>query len=200
MKIKFILLIILTNGIFLTIFAQQDTVINDTILKKLPEINIQDADTVKQYSAIKNPVKATLYSALIPGLGQIYNEKYWKVPIVYTCLGGVVFFSDYNNKQYKRYLAAYIAETDDLEETVSEFDGQRTKEDLLYLKKKFRRNRDISYLLIFGIYFLNVIDATVDAHLYDFDISDDLSLRILPDIIQGIDYQNTIGLRLSINF
>ncbi len=196
MKKKLIFLTVLISIIFLNLPAQIDTITNDLNVK----LNHGNIDTVTIKLKTKNASKAALYSAIIPGWGQAYNEKYWKVPLLYSLIGGALFFSDYNNKQYNRYLTAYVAETDDLIETVSEFEGKRTEEDLLYMKNKFRRNRDISYLSLLAIYFLNIVDATTDAHLYDFDVGDDLSFKVFPDIVPVYTYRSTIGLTLIIKF
>ncbi|MAO71335.1 MAG: hypothetical protein CMD02_02355 [Flavobacteriales bacterium] len=123
----------------------------------------------------KSPKKAALYSAIIPGMGQIYTEKYWKAPIVYAGIITSVYFIDENNKQYKNYkeaaLMSYETGDDQLGYSYSE---------LKTLKDHYRRNRDISYFTLIGIYFLNILDASVNAHLYSFDVSDDISMNLKP--------------------
>ncbi len=123
----------------------------------------------------KSPKKAALYSAIIPGMGQIYTEKYWKAPIVYAGIITSVYFIEENNKQYKNYkeaaLMSYETGDDQLGYSYSE---------LKTLKDHYRRNRDISYFTLIGIYFLNILDASVNAHLYSFDVSDDISMNLKP--------------------
>ena len=108
----------------------------------------------------KSPKKAALYSAIIPGMGQIYTEKYWKAPIVYAGIITSVYFIDENHKQYKNYKEAALMSY----ETGDNQLGYSYSE-LKTLKDHYRRNRDISYFTLIGIYFLNILDASVNAHL-----------------------------------
>ena len=162
-------------------------------------------DTSKQTGNIKklkiySPKKAALRSAILPGWGQAYNKKYWKMPIVYGALGttAVVFF--YNLKWYKRTRYAFGAVADttptvypdvypDLQFLVDRNDGNT----LSYLRDSYRRDIDYSVLFFVILWGLNVVDATVDAHLKSFDVSPDLSLRISPGYS---NMANTGGLSL----
>ena len=123
----------------------------------------------------KSPKKAAIYSAVIPGAGQIYTKKYWKVPIIYGGLVTFGYFINDNNNQYKEYreaaLLSYETGEDQLGYTYSE---------LITLKDHYKRNREISYFSFVGVYILNIIDASVNAHLFHFDVSDDISLNIRP--------------------
>ncbi len=123
----------------------------------------------------KSPKKASIYSAVIPGAGQIYTKKYWKVPIIYGGLVASAYFINDNNNQYKEYreaaLLSYETGEDQLGYTYSE---------LITLKDHYKRNREISYFSFVGVYILNIIDASVNAHLFHFDVSDDISLNIRP--------------------
>ena len=123
----------------------------------------------------KSPKKAAIYSAVIPGAGQIYTKKYWKVPIIYGGLVTSAYFINDNNNQYKEYrdaaLLSYETGEDQLGYTYSE---------LIILKDHYKRNREISYFSFVGVYILNIIDASVNAHLFNFDVSDDISLNIRP--------------------
>jgi hypothetical protein len=150
--------------------------------------------TVKHHS----PTKAILFSAVVPGLGQVYNKKYWKVPIIYAGLGALIYSIDFNSKKYRTFKDAYITRTDS--DTLTTDDYPRyTDDNLRSLFEYYRRNRDLSYILTGVVYALNILDAYVDAELFYFDVSDDLSLNPSPFIMtsrQG----NTIGgisLRLS---
>jgi len=177
---------------FFTLKAQNDSII----------VNELKIDTVitNFSNKTKNPGRAALFSAILPGSGQAYNGSYWKVPIVYTILGSVVYFAENSNRQYKRYLKAYIAVTDSLPSTVSEF-GEDIKEDeLLSYKDTYRRNRDLYYIFTFVVYGLNIVEANVDAHFSDFDVDDDLSLKISPSIIQSYDGKFVPAVYLGFRF
>ncbi|WP_420908349.1 DUF5683 domain-containing protein [Aequorivita xiaoshiensis] len=120
------------------------------------------------------PAKAAFYSAVIPGLGQAYNKKYWKIPIIYAGMAAGVYFykqqdDDYNRFRdaYKRRLAGY---TDD------EFQGI-SNDRLINAQKSAQRNKSYSIIVTLGFYLLNVIDANVDAHLQQYEVSEDLSLQ-----------------------
>ena len=122
----------------------------------------------------KSPKKAAIYSAIIPGAGQVYTRKYWKVPIVYGGLLTSVYFIHESQKKYKLYKTTSLNRingdvSDNLEYTDSE---------LITLKDHYRRNRDVSYFSFISIYILNIIDASVNAHLFKYDISDDISINL----------------------
>ena len=138
-----------------------------------------------------SPTKAIIFSAVVPGLGQVYNKKYWKVPIIYAGLGALIYSIDFNSKNYKTFKDAYIARTDTNAFTTDDY-PRYTDENLRSLFEYYRRNRDFSYILAGVVYALNVLDAYVDAELFYFDVSDNLSLNSTPFIMtsrQG----NTIG-------
>lgn len=123
--------------------------------------------------------KATLYSILLPGLGQVYNHELWKVPIYWGAIGASVHFAALNNRNYHRYKWIHNQATDpDIE-----YDGPVKGETALYYRNVFRRYRDYSIVAIAGFYLLQVIDANVFAYMQDFEVSDDLSLRIEPAIV-----------------
>ena len=119
------------------------------------------------------PSKAAFYSAVIPGLGQAYNQKYWKIPIVYAGIGTGIYFYTSNKKEYNRFRDAYKRRlagfTDD------EFQGI-ANETLIRAQRTSRRNMDVSLAVAVGFYLINIVDANVDAHLKQYNISDDLSL------------------------
>ena len=128
---------------------------------------------------IQSPRKAAILSSTLPGLGQIYNKKYWKVPIIYAGLLTSAYYINDNNIQYKRYKDAYLKRLDNNPDN-DDFVGEYSSGDLLILKDFYRRNREISILCFVGTYIINVLDASVDAHLFDYDISEDISLQITP--------------------
>nr|WP_152538473.1 DUF5683 domain-containing protein [Aquimarina macrocephali] len=120
------------------------------------------------------PARAAFYSAVLPGLGQAYTKKYWKIPIVYAALGtGIYFYIDNNNKYnrfrdiYKRRLAGF---TDD------EFPNI-TNDQLISLQERFRRDKELSLLITVGVYLLNIVDANVTAHLLQYNVTEDLSFK-----------------------
>ncbi|PTX61950.1 hypothetical protein C8N46_10347 [Kordia periserrulae] len=145
-----------------------------------------------------SPSKAAFYSAILPGLGQAYNKKYWKIPIVYAALGTGIYFYIDNNRNYNRYRRAYKRRlagfTDD------EFQNIVVDNNALIDAQEFyQRNRDLSLLLTVVAYVLNIVDANVDAHLLQFNVSDDLSVR--PHIDQNdVDFNRNLGLTLNFRF
>lgn len=180
--------------------AQEDSLsLRDEYIRPDTNILIHDSDTIS--AAIrktkKNPKLASWLSAGIPGAGQVYNEKYWKVPIVYSALGGSLYLINHNHRQYKRFLKAYQADNDDDETTVSEFEGTRSADNVAHYKDQFRRNRDLAVISFAAIYVLNILDASVDAHLSDYDISDDLSFYTVPKVIYA-EYKSYYGIAFGI--
>lgn len=162
------------------------------------DLSAPDNSLQTEQSPVKmhSPHKATIYSALVPGLGQIYNKKYWKLPIIYGLTGVFIYAFDFNNDQYNKYKNAYA---DLSAEKISDFEGY-TKSQVLRLKDGYRRNRDLNVIVLAGIYMLNIIDATVDAHLFDYDISEDLSLNIQPVVNRTFDNQSALGVSCSFSF
>jgi hypothetical protein len=165
-----------------------------------------------------NPTRAVIYSAIFPGLGQIYNRKYWKLPIVYGGFLGCVYAITWNGNQYSGYKNAYNDFTDNNDATNSwqdyvpyswrklegEWDSQQINNFSRVLKNQkdfHRRNRDLSYIVTVGLYLLCMVDAYVDAQLFDFDISPDLSLQLNPVIFpQTTPTTRTLGLQCSLTF
>jgi len=162
---------------------------------------LMDSVTSKKIDPLR-PAKAAFYSAVLPGLGQAYNKKYWKIPIVYAALGtGVYFYLD-NKKEYDRYRNAYKRRlagfTDD------EFYGDTTtpqisNDGLIRAQKTLRRNKEISLLVTLGIYALNIIDANVDAHLLQYNIDDNLALKPHFDFNE-FDASTNLGISLGFKF
>lgn len=126
--------------------------------------------------------KAVLYSALVPGWGQVYNKKWWKVPIIYAGFGGLGFAIGWNAKKWHTYSDAYRMRVDTFPETVDPYVGIYSDANLLTLKNYYRRNMDLSIIFTTVLYALNIIDAAVDAHLFEYDVSDDLTLRVQPQL------------------
>ena len=150
----------------------------------------------QEYNTKKHsPHKASLYSAIIPGAGQVYNKKYWKVPIVYAALGSTSYFTYENGKKYKQYRDAFLLRQ---EGETDEYDGFYNDNQLITLMQYYERNKELSIIMTAAFYILNIIDASVDAHLFDFDVSEDLSLNTTPKLMQTqIGYQPTLSLQMN---
>lgn len=146
-----------------------------------------------------NPTKAGLYSAVLPGLGQYYNKKYWKIPIVWGGIGTGVGITLWNQKQYNRYRDAFVAELNGQEHEFSNIPGV-TKEVLGRTQDRVKRQRDYAIAVTSLVYILGIVDAVVDAHLYEGRKDPDLALK--PTVIFD-EFGNTnskAGLSLSYNF
>lgn len=127
--------------------------------------------------------KAALYSAILPGAGQIYNKKYWKPPIIYAGLIAIGYSIDFNNRNYQTFKLAYLYRVDGDSTTIDPFEKIYTDPNALLVRKDYyRRTRDLMWIIASGVYILNIIDAYVDAQLSDFDISDKLTLNAQPGI------------------
>lgn len=144
------------------------------------------------------PAKAAFYSAVLPGLGQIYNKRYWKLPLVYGGIGASIYAYDQNHKNFLRYRDAYkrrIAGYND-----DEFQGLIASTDRLIDGQDFyKRNRDRSMLFILGFYFLNILDANIDAHLKQYNVSSDLSFKPYFDVTP-INANPVAGMRVALTF
>ena len=172
-----------------------------------------DVDTIeiKKPVAVHSPRKATIYSAVLPGLGQIYNRKYWKLPIVYGGFVTLGYFINFNNELYVKYKQAYsdIIDTDPNTNSFKKlnvnpifFEADKISqltERLRLAKDGSRRNRDLVVISTAVFYALNIIDASVDANFFNFDIGDDLTINWVPGPIICMD-QKGIGLHCKITF
>ncbi|ROI08884.1 hypothetical protein EGI11_05490 [Chryseobacterium sp. H3056] len=146
-----------------------------------------------------NPTRAGLYSAVLPGLGQYYNRKYWKIPIVWGAIGTGVGITMWNQKQYTRYRNAFVAELNGQQHEFSDIPGV-TKEVLGRTQDRVKRQRDYAIAITSLLYVLNIVDAVVDAHLYEGRKDPDLAVK--PAVIFDEFGKNTskAGLSLSYNF
>ena len=164
------------------------------------EVRIIEEQTVEVSKSNHSAKKATLFSTFLPGLGQAYNKKYWKIPIVYAGLGTTIYFIYWNQNNYNDYSTAYdirVAGGDDIYKSVYSIDQ------LIILQNYYRNNRDLSIILTVVIYGLNILDANIDAHLYDFDVSEDISLKIEPALLRNTGYGFSgmnYGMKLSLQF
>jgi hypothetical protein len=173
--------------LFPVIVAAQDekTTVSQDSLEKVR------AQNRRIYAA---PRKASIMSAIVPGLGQVYNRKYWKVPLIYGGLGGLGWLFSVNNTEYQFYRRNLKAVYDDDPATINEtfYDADQLQKEKNYYKKI----RDLAAIGMGAIYLLNIVDANVDAHLRTFDVSDDLSLRADPWFAPGLG----AGLRVTLKF
>ena len=140
-----------------------------------------------QDNSKKSIKKATLLSATFPGLGQFYNKKYWKIPVLYAGLGTIMYYYIDNNNEYNYYKSAYLSEINDTGYNAS---------NLITLQDQYRDNRDLSAFFWILLYTLNIVDACVDAHLINYNVNDNLSLYLKPTKIQS---NESINLCLTIN-
>ncbi|MAD50670.1 MAG: hypothetical protein CMC95_05180 [Flavobacteriales bacterium] len=145
---------------------------------------------------IKSAHKASILSAVVPGAGQVYNKKYWKVPIIYASLATSIYFIKDNQNKLTTYQDAYITRSNG---GTDDYIDIYNNSQLLTIVDYYERNRDVSYIIAGAIYLLNIVDASVDAHLFDFDISEDLSLNTTPKIIDTPIGKTTV-LSLKMNF
>jgi len=192
--------------------ANQLKGVTDSInLPVLPKLKKADRDWTTWKP---NPQRALWLALVIPGGGQIYNRKYWKLPLVYGGFVGCIYAMQWNNMMYKDYAQAYLDIMDDdpgtasynkflhLGRQITPQNEERYKTIFKKRKDRYRRYRDLSFFVMVGVYALSVIDAYVDAELSEFDISKDLSLRVEPTIMTPDNQlRNTsLGLQCSFNF
>ena len=166
-------------------YSQDTQQIGDTVLKK-PH----------------SPTKAAIFSAVLPGLGQGYNKKYWKIPIVYAGFGVITYFVINNSRQYKDFKEAYTyVASGDSGYIDNDLVGKYDEQQLLDGKNYYRRNMELSYIVGALWYVLNIIDASVDAHFFDYDVSEDLTIRVDPVMhMRRQDFRPVTGVRLTVNF
>ena len=193
--------------------AAEDTISAEQLIKgtKLPKVK-RDWTTWKP-----SPKRALWLAIVLPGAGQIYNRKYWKLPLIYGGFVGCAYAINWNSQMYHDYAQAYMDIMDDdpntqsynsflhLGNTITDSNKSRYQELFRKRKDRFRRYRDLSIVATAAVYALSVIDAYVDASLSEFDISDDLSLHVAPTIISDQMGRNpvkssAIGLGCSLTF
>ena len=194
----------INNG--LTIEQRADSIIHFTS---------SDSFTAPSYMFKPSPRKAVIYSAIFPGMGQIYNRQYWKLPILYSGFVGFTYAITWNNGYYRDYLGGYQDIMDSNPDTNRwhkmlpygmEWESVDTKwfADVLKQRKDYYRYyRDLSIIGTFALYLLAIVDAYVDSQLYDFDMSPDLSMRISPTLLreERTNYiGNSYGLQWSFSF
>lgn len=188
------------------------SVISDTLV-------MIDGETVRLIPSVPighfehSPQTATMYAAILPGLGQIYNRKYWKLPILYGGAAALIYAIHFNNKYYKKYSSAYrdflIGDPNNksymyfvnrahlTEEQVQGTYKQWFQKSLKNKKDYYRRYRDLSIFGMIGLYAVQVVDACVDAHFFNFDVSDDLAFHWQPEFDPS---NRQVGAKLALSF
>lgn len=168
------------------VFAQTET---EAVLVATDTLKSNDIDPL-------TPAKAAFYSAVLPGLGQAYNKKYWKIPLVYGALGTSIYFYIDNNKKYHQYRDAYKSRLEGLvTDDLAFLDNNR----LIAGQKFYQRNRDLSALVTLAFYALNILDANVDAALIQFNVDENLSVRpvLYPN---DVTLKTNVGLTFNYTF
>lgn len=213
------------DSVSLTHAVSDSVVINRAVYEdSVVDGRIFMADTLKNVRSKRNwatwrpNAKRAMWLAIVlPGAGQIYNRKYWKLPFVYGGFVGCAYAMRWNNQMFRDYSQAYMDIMDDdpntqsynqflhLGATIDASNIERYKEIFRKRKDRFRRWRDMGTFVMIGIYAFSVIDAYVDASLSEFDISDDLSLRVEPAVLNNGRYNNplrsgALGLQCSLKF
>lgn len=202
---KILLIIVLQIVCF-----QQHTFAQDTVYFDRP---------VKQKFA-PQPLKATMLAVALPGMGQIYNRKYWKIPVVYAGFGGLVYAIGKNSSFYSTYMKAYQDFTDDIPETNSYLKLERWdpnvsenpikdpqsyqhyKDQMIRLIDYYKRYRDLSYIGIGFWYIITILDANVDASLFNYDVSNNLDISVMPlqTTLPGGEFGSGVNVSLVLNF
>lgn len=169
-----------------SLFAQAK---EETVLVAKDSTKLEEIDPL-------TPAKAAFYSAILPGLGQAYNKKYWKIPLVYGAIGTSLYFYIDNNNKYRDYRNAYKRRLEGYNNDKYQFlDDSR----LIAGQKFYQRNRDLSALFVVGFYVLNIIDANVDAALIQFNVNERLSMR--PEIYPNdVTFKPNVGLTFNYRF
>lgn len=203
---KHIIVFILGCFFFLSVNVSAQRLQGDTVqIKKERKVRVV------------SPKKAAMLSAVFPGLGQIYNRKYWKLPIIYGGIGAMVYGLTWYHKTYIGYRNAYvdwsyridgIPENQRYTKVVPAgfvFEGIDEEWFLQRMENKknsYRRDRDLMILGMLGAYVVNILDASVDAHLSDFDIGEDLSMKVSPSVIHipNNNYNRSLGISCKLTF
>jgi len=178
-------------------YAQDDeqTILNDST------VVAQRIITYSQGIDPLSPSRAAFYSAVIPGLGQLYNKKWWKVPIVWAAIGTGVYFYVDNNNELDRYRTAFKLRRAGLQDEFTLDDGSVliSEDGLVRAQEVLKKNRDLSLFITIGLYALNILEANVDAHLPDKALDTNLTLR--PSFFtESITNQPMFGVTMNFNF
>lgn len=205
MKLK-----ILLGFIFMCFLTQTDALsqVTETLSAKSDSSKVK----VKKESVLKDsarlaieamPRRAAMRSLMLPGLGQIYNKRWWKVPLVYGGFIGIGLVFEFNQRNYKVFLKEAQFRELNPEKTENPLYSGYTNEGIIQIKDAYRRDRDLSVLAGLGFYAITIIDAYVDAKFFRFDISDELSMKVQPSVSQVPVHASTfspaVGLKLKLS-
>lgn len=187
----FYTLVFVVVGLVSSFGQEQDTLFQSKMT------STKDAFKLNLYDPLA-PARSAFYSAIVPGLGQAYNGSYWKIPLVYAGIGTSLYLVLQNDTQYNRYRDAYKSRLAGFQN--DEFQDILSNDGLINAQKQFRQNKEFAILATVAFYLLNIVDANVDAHLRQFDVSDDLSLKpnFEPNFLSGnIDYGLTLNFKFN---
>ncbi|NNC95761.1 MAG: hypothetical protein HKN92_09380 [Chitinophagales bacterium] len=191
---KYLLSVILLFSSLL-LFSQEDTTTQSIAVTPISE----KVDTTIKIDFVRHsPKKAALLSAALPGLGQAYNKKYWKIPIIYAGFGGLAYAIQFNASKHRCNRNAYRLDVDGDSLTDGSCNGITDPSNLRVLRDFYRRNLDLAVLGTFVWYGLQIIDATVDAHLFEFRLDDEISLGVDPHIRITPDFNAYTGLKITL--
>lgn len=209
--------------------SESDTISKSVVVKKSPlkknTFSKDETSAILKKSKPHSPALAWKLSMVLPGLGQIYNGQWWKVPILYGGIAGAIYGFTWNSARYNEYKNAFSDYVGYVNQVVPEgqsrvkvngerwkkvypsdvlsFDASRQEWFTTSLKNKkdsYKRDRDLTIILMAGIYALNMIDALVSAHFYDFDISDDLSMGLRPSVNYNPSSGSSVGFACTLSF
>lgn len=200
--------------VILSLFLCLPLLANNELQTVTDSVAAADTVTIQWHP---DPNRATWLAVIVPGLGQIYNRSYWKLPIVYGAFMGCAYAISWNGGMYQDYKLAYRDILTDTElstdptrsynailppgYTIETMGGRSQYTNTLNTRmNKYRRYRDISIAATFAVYVLSIIDAYVDAQLFDFDISPNLSLNVTPEFNYQIPQQRTTEIKLAFTF
>ncbi|MGF1638162.1 MAG: DUF5683 domain-containing protein [Cyclobacteriaceae bacterium] len=201
-QLSIIFILLLGPLLPLAVFGQNEDLESDTVIVSESGIRAGSRDTLTiEINDRYRPVRAAFYSVALPGLGQIYNERYWKVPILYGGAVVIGYYIKYNHNLYIESRDGLVAErdgdsrTNNIGKPIQRFDAT----DLERRMSFYRRNRDYLIMITILVYGLNIVDAHVDAHLRDFKISEDLTLNFKPAIMNTHAGTLAAGMTLTLN-
>lgn len=164
------------------------------------DTSASEADTIIY---THSPKKATVFSAVLPGLGQVYNKKVWKVPIIYAGFGALGYFVSFNNRYYKKFKSAYqmrLNNDPNFNNVYPEY-SYLTDQSLQLAMNTYRRWRDMNAMGFIALYVLQVIDANVDANFFYYDISKDITLKVSPGVVGNDNLLGyAVGLKINLHF
>ena len=179
------------------------SVFNSNTFAQKKKDKVRDTFLLRYHS----PTKATIMSAIIPGLGQAYNHKYWKIPILYAGAGVIFYFANFNTKWYNYWKGVYAVETQARNSptytpSIDPYPNyvNNSLDDFKSIRDYYQKDLQLTYIIAAGVYILNILDAAVDANLFDYDISDKLTLSPSPIYCPSYDKNLNFAMKLTFKF